>query len=236
MNDSLGDRMKGQYESRTQVLLPRRTHTIIRVDGRAFHTLTKGLDSPFNKTLATAMDSGAKQLVEHAQGACIAYLQSDEISVLLTDFTKPETQAWFDGNLQKLCSISASLVTAGFNIRYNRHSDKLATFDARAFTIPDEVEVENYFIWRQKDAERNSLQSLARMHYSHKELHGKNSAALHELLYKKGVNWADLTPYWRRGRCWISAEEGGWKLDDQIPVFTEARGYLGIPVRWGSDA
>src|SRR6185503_13990478 len=107
MNNSLGDRMKRQYEDRTRVMLPRRTYTIIRVDGKAFHTFTRHCEKPNDKALAHALDGAARRLCEEAQGAQLAYLQSDEISVLLTDFMLPTTDAWFDGNLQKIVSVSA---------------------------------------------------------------------------------------------------------------------------------
>ncbi len=145
MNDSLGDRMKNQYEDRTRWMLPRRTWTIIRCDGKAFYSFTRGCMKPFDPALNYAMVEGTLRLVREAQGAKFAYLQSDEISVVLTDFDRIETQAWFDGNAQKMVSVAASLVTAGFNLVYGEPS---ATFDARVFTIPDPVEVENYFYMR----------------------------------------------------------------------------------------
>jgi tRNA(His) guanylyltransferase len=115
MNDELGDRIKSQYESRTRYLLPRRTYTIIRLDGKAFHTYTKGLDKPFDKGLQEDMDNAVCAMIREVQGAQFAYVQSDEISILVTDFATPETSAWFDGNLQKICSVSASLITSEFN-------------------------------------------------------------------------------------------------------------------------
>lgn len=115
MNDALGDRMKGQYEDRTRVMLPRRTYTIIRLDGKAFHTYTRRLQKPFDKGLYQDMDNAIISIMSEIQGAVFAYTQSDEISILLTDFATPQTSAWFDGNLQKICSVSASLITSEFN-------------------------------------------------------------------------------------------------------------------------
>lgn len=235
MFDNLGDRMKGQYENRTRVLLPRRTYTIIRVDGKAFHTLTRKLDRPFDYRFMALMDSVAVELCKEITGAELAYLQSDEVSVLVTDFARPETCAWFDGNLQKLVSISASIATAEFNraaVDLNL-CNAPAHFDARAFTIPDSVEVENYFIWRQQDWTRNSVQMAARSLYSHKELHGKHNGELQELCFQKGVNWNDYPTHAKRGRC-VCYEDRKWSVDLEIPVFTQDREYLKkrIPKHW----
>lgn len=115
MKDALGDRMKSQYEERTRIKLPRRTPTIIRIDGKAFHTYTKGLERPFDQRFVDDMDQTAIYLCENIQGAKCAYVQSDEISILLTDYDKIGTDAWFDGNIQKMASVSASMATSMFN-------------------------------------------------------------------------------------------------------------------------
>lgn len=222
MPDTLGDRMKRQYENRTRFFLPRRTYTLIRVDGQAFHTLLHDADKPFDTSVIAAMNAVGVHLCEAAQGACLAYVQSDEVSLLLTDFATIQTEAWFDNNLQKLCSSAASLATQAFNA-YAPDWIRDATFDARAFTIPDPTEVENYFIWRQQDAERNSLMGLCQQHYSHQALHGQNRSAQHELLHAKGVNWADLEPHFRHGWTIIPPT---WRPDWTCPVFTRDRAYL----------
>lgn len=231
-HDSLGDRMKGQYENRARVMLPRRTYTVIRVDGKAFHSYTRRCDKPNDARLAGALDFAAECLCREAQGASFAYVQSDEISVLLTDFAQPTTEAWFDGNLQKIVSVSASVVTEAFNRQHGWYGH--AYFDARVFTIPDPVEVENYFIWRQMDATRNSIQGLAQAHFSGKQLHGVNTSEMQELLFReKGINWNDTEPYWKRGRCVVKVETG-WAVDREIPVFTQQRDYLvsRVPRQW----
>lgn len=221
--DSLGDRMKAQYENRTRFSLPRRTYTIIRCDGKAFHTLTRGLQKPYDAGLAMAMGAAALALCKEAQGSQFGYVQSDEISVLLTDFADIKTEAWFDGNVQKICSVAASVVTAAFNAEYRSDA---AHFDARVFTIPDPVEVENYFIWRQQDATRNSISSLAQAHFSQKQLHGVNNAQMQELLFReKGINWNDCRTEEKRGRAVIYSDEA-WRVDYEIPVFTADRDYL----------
>ena len=211
-SDSLGDRMKSQYENRTRFMLPRRTYTIIRLDGKSFHTFTKGFNRPYDARITSWMDYTAIQLCREIQGVKFAYTQSDEISLLLTDFEGNTTDAWFDGNLQKVVSVAASLATAEFNFQRcalseDQSLDGYALFDARAFTIPDSVEVANYFIWRQQDAVRNSVQMLAQSLYSHKELQNKNGSELQEMTFKKGKNWNDVSVRNKRGGLFLKVEE-----------------------------
>lgn len=195
--DSLGDRMKGFYEDRTRIFLPRRTFTIIRLDGKAFHSYTKGLIRPFDAKLISDMDDTACYLCKNIQGAKLAFVQSDEISILLTDFDGLSTDAWFDGNIQKIASISASMATAKFN---ELRPGKIALFDSRVFTIPSKIEVENYFIWRQQDTVRNSIQSVAQSMFSHKELENMSTDKLQEMCFQKGVNWNSFPVKYKRGR------------------------------------
>lgn len=229
MKDSLGDRMKDFYENRTKTYLPRRTYTIIRIDGKAFHTYTRGLKRPFDERLISDMDETACYLCENIQGAKLAFVQSDEISILLTDFDKLQTDAWFDGNVQKITSISASLATAKFN---ELRSNKIALFDSRVFTIPSAIEVGNYLIWRQQDTVRNSISSVAQSLYSSKELHGMNSDRMQEMCFQKGVNWNDFPIKYKRGRLIIKEyfERGGanrsrW-VSMEPPTFTQNRSML----------
>jgi len=210
MKDDLGNRMKEQYENRTRYFLPRRTYTIIRLDGKAFHTFTKGMKRPYDQFLMDLMDKTALSLTALIQGCKMAYTQSDEISLLLTDFETINTDAWFDGNIQKMTSVSASIATANFNILYALYKIqveektwadiKMAYFDARVFTIPDPTEVENYFVWRQKDAVRNSIAMTAQSLYSHKQLEGKSSSDQQEMIHDKGQNWNDMPEGFKRGR------------------------------------
>jgi tRNA(His) 5'-end guanylyltransferase len=216
MIDTLGDRMKDYYENRTRTMLPRRTFTIIRIDGKAFHTYTKGLKRPFDAGLIEDMNETTAFLCKNIQGAKLGYVQSDEISLVLTDFDDLGTHAWFDNNLQKMASVAASMATAKFNqLRMARaHADwiyedmldhddirnfKLAMFDARVFQIPFIDEVVNYFIWRQQDAVRNSISSVAQSMYSPKELNGKKTNEMQEMIFQKGINWNDYTYREKRG-------------------------------------
>lgn len=208
MKDSLGDRMK-DYENRTRISLMRRTYTVIRIDGKAFHSYTIGFNKPFDDDLMEDMDNTALFLCQNITGTKLAYVQSDEISLLVTDFDTEKTEAWFDNNLQKLCSISASLATAEFNKlrieRYlwtNENTDgfSLANFDSRAFQLPTKMEAENYLIWRQEDCTRNSIQMTAQSLYKHKELDKKNTNEMKDMIFKKGQNWNDYPSRCKRGR------------------------------------
>lgn len=250
--DALGDRIKSNFESRTRYYLPRRTYTIVRVDGKAFHSYTRGCDRPYDAALMQDMDLTAAALCEAIQGAKLAYVQSDEISILITDFEGNQTEAWFDGNIQKMASISASIATASFNaLRWARSGSvdgEMAFFDSRIFTIPDPAEVENYFIWRQQDATRNSISMAAHACFPHDELEGVSSDHLQEMLWsRKGINWNDYPEGCKRGRCvvhektvrdavYIDKRTGEEKVAEGVeryewivvapPVFTKAREWL----------
>jgi tRNA(His) 5'-end guanylyltransferase len=269
MKDELGDRMKDFYEDRTRYKLARRTNTIIRIDGKAFHTYTKGLQRPFDDGFIEDMNKTTEYLCQNIQGAKFGYVQSDEISILITDYDDISTHAWFDGNLQKMSSIASSLATAEFNrLRLARilyedptkvwaeiiSSYKLAMFDARVFQIPYQEEVINYFIWRQQDATRNSISSVAQANFSTKELKGKKTNVMQDMLMvQKEINWNDFTPREKRGslirkverkyvrRVSVPTSDDGktyfipetsiytrniWEADSETPIFSKDKDYL----------
>lgn len=209
--DSLGDRMK-RYEDVNRHTLTPRMPAILRVDGRAFHSYTRGCDRPFDERLMMAMDRVALKLCHEVTNARCAYVQSDEISILMTDYATHDTQPWFGGNIQKIVSVAASMAAVHLTLESPTFhplclDDMMAygpipcEFDARVFAMPKE-DVANYFVWRQQDWTRNSLQMLSRSLYSHSELKGKNQAAMHEMCFQKGKNWADLSPVMKNGR-WV---------------------------------
>lgn len=223
--DSLGDRMKG-YERASKVVLPRRMPLIIRVDGKAFHTLTRGCDKPFDAKLMRAMDQTAETLCFQAQGAVFGFVQSDEISILLHNYKRLQSEPWFDNELQKIVSVAASTAAAEFGDRYG-----WAAFDARAFVLP-EAEVCNYFIWRQQDATRNSIQMATRAVYSHAQVDDKNTSEMQEMLHAKGINWNDYPVGCKRGRAIVRESytiEGTtrhrWVTVDP-PIFTQDRAFI----------
>lgn len=220
--DDLGNRMKTFYEEIPKTRLMRRTPVVIRIDGKAFHTFTRGFKRPFDDVLIKTMQETAKYLCENIQGCSLAYTQSDEISLLLIDYQRFETSAWFDYEIQKMCSISASMATMAFNNIFRdmvgelhikgtleeeyscilyKAAQKGAMFDSRVFNIPRE-EVTNYFYWRQLDASRNSVQMVGQANFSHKELQHKSCNDIQDMLMtQKGINWNDFPAYQKCGSC-----------------------------------
>ena len=257
---TLGDRMK-QYESTTQTSLLRRTPVIIRIDGRAFHTFTKRLvsekqdrqqilvpsnrivdpslnETPFSQVMHHLMTLTTATLFNQVQNCVFAYTQSDEISLVLKDWDRHETQQWFGGNVQKICSLSASIATAAFNYHLMKKCPPstpldFAQFDSRVYNVPHD-EVVNYMIWRQQDASRNSVQMLGRFHFSQKEMHGKSNSQVQDMLMlNKGVNWNDLPVWMKRGSAVY--QRADWNefmsfypahIDDNIPIFTQDRAFI----------
>lgn len=228
-NDSLGDRMKG-YEDVNRNFLMRRTPVIIRLDGKAFHTWTKGLDRPHDATFIAIMANVTKAVTDAAQGAVFAYCQSDEISILLRDYDTLTTDAWFGGNIQKIASISAAIATAHFNKHAaEAFEDKpLAYFDSRVFNLPKE-EIVNYFIWRQNDAVRNSIRAVATHYLGHATCHGKNNSEVQDLLMNMDVpvNWNDLPIHLKRGIAYNTLSK---EVDIHIPIFSQSREYVGLHI------
>lgn len=243
---SLGDRMKG-YEAVPKIHLMRRTPVIIRLDGKAFHTFTRGFDKPFDEDFMSAMQQTMKFLCENVQGCVLGYTQSDEITLVLCDYQKLDTDCWFGYSVQKMVSVAASMATFAFSKALDCLATKIfensnneftlkskllfskseqgAFFDARCFNVPL-AEVNNCLLWRQQDATRNSIQALAQSLYSQKELHGINTKQLQDKMFtEKGVNWNDLPVYKKRGSCCIKKNEG-WVLDLNIPIFSQDTEYI----------
>ena len=206
------------YDKRTTLI--RRMPAVVRVDGRAFHTLTRNLERPFDCSFASWIDAVAKGLLDEIQNARFAYCQSDEISILMVDYDKFNTDAWFGGDIQKIVSISAAKATLSFVAA----SDMWGVFDSRVFNVP-ERDVENYFRWRQRDATRNSIQMVARTLYSHNQLLNKNTSEMMEMMFQKGTNWNDCPTYFKRGRV-ITKTEDGFNIDKNIPIFSESPEYI----------
>lgn len=246
INDELGNRMKSNYENRAKTSLVRRMPVAIRIDGKVFHSFTRGFKKPFDDVLIKSMQETTKYLCEHIQGCIFGYTQSDEITLVLQDYKTLTTDAWFDYEVQKICSISASMATMRFNqaFRENVNSysqgkvmddyikslclarDKGAMFDARCFNIPKE-EVTNMIYWRQLDATRNSIQMVGQANFSHKELQNKSCNVIQEMLYtQKNINWNDFSIHYKRGTA-IIKDETGWYIDINMPELKgENRNYV----------
>lgn len=225
----LAERMKG-YEKRNRYYLQRRMPVILRLDMRAGHSFTKGFKRPFDEVFIKSMQNTAKYLCENIQNCKLSYQQSDEITLLLIDYDRLNTDCFFDYRVDKLCSITASMATMAFNKFFENYVDeyrfskwdgvskyeddtwgyiqtllnavdKGAMFDARCFNIPKE-EVTNNFYWRQLDASRNSIQMVGQANFSHKELQNKSCNDIQDMLMtQKDINWNDLPIYQKRGSC-----------------------------------
>lgn len=246
--DKLGDRMK-EYENATRVVLPRRLPMIVRVDGKAFHTFTRGFEKPWDGWFVGAMHRVAVALCEEVEGCQLAYWQSDEISLLVRDDMGLQTQPWFGKGLQKVVSVAAGVASAAMTYELAARlfqadetvamhpAPPLPSFDARAFVLPP-AEVVNYFIWRQQDAVRNSILGLGHAHFSVKEMHGLKTDKIQERLFaERGLNWNDTPTHLKRGACVrrVAFEVPGadgpavrhrWEVDMETPTFTQDRGYI----------
>jgi tRNA(His) 5'-end guanylyltransferase len=243
MRDSLGDRMK-KYENVTRTFLPIRMPIIVRVDGVAFHSYTRGCERPYDNKLIDAMNKVAIKMCSYIQGAKLAFTQSDEISLLITNDDSYNTQPWFDNNLNKILSVSAAVASSTMTLESTNifGKEKPAYFDSRVFILSKE-DVNNYFHWRQMDCTRNSVSMLAQSLYSHKELYKKNSSELQELSFQKGHNWNNLPTSIKRGRVIrkvfkdsevtnkktgesIIVSRGSWEVDNEIPIFSRDKTYI----------
>lgn len=245
-NDSLGARMKG-YEQVSKNFLLRRVPAIVRIDGKAFHTFTKGFKRPFDALFRNTMEKTMQDLCKNIQGCVFGYTQSDEITLVLTDYASISTDAWFEYNVQKMCSIAASMATLAFNrifaeevtlqikafpednTRPAEDFDYLlklqekffrAMFDARAFSVPKE-EVRNNLIWRQQDATRNSIASVGQTYFTQKELLNKTCDQIQDMLFtQKGINWNDFPVRYKRGSCCYKEEQEKKMEDPRNPGST----------------
>lgn len=190
----LDKRMK-RYEEVSKTRLLPKSWVILRVDGKAFHSFTRKMNRPFDDNLITAMLTAGEKTAQQMQGFKLGYYQSDEFSFALIDTDSYNSQVWFDGKVQKLCSVTASMFGAYFNKAMNGTE---AIFDCRAFNIPVE-DVANVFVWRQRDWEKNSLQMYARKYFSSKKLQEKKKEDIHEMLYNVNKNWANIKSIYKNG-------------------------------------
>ena len=193
---------------------------IIRVDGRAFHTLTRNSDKPFDEKIQYGMRCVAYGLFNEVQGSKFVYQQSDEVSLLVTNYDKLETESWFGNNLQKIVSLSASIATESF---YSG-AEKLAHFDARAFIIPKE-EVCNYFVWRQNDCVKNAISGYAQVFFSPKQLDGKNQDERLRMIESIGESWNAVHPMYKYGYGYHQYD-GNRTHETRLPLFRHDRNFI----------
>ena len=266
VRDDLGTRMKTYYEQIPKTKLMRRCPVALRIDGKAFHTFTRHFTRPFDEVLIKTMQDTMKYLCENIQGCVLGYTQSDEITLILIDYKRLTSAAWFDYEVQKMCSIGASMATMAFNryfienhnewssIQYLTDKEKIndkkyelnrwyieaignAMFDCRCFNIPKE-EVTNLVYWRQLDASRNSIQMVGQANFSHRELQDKSCNDIQDMLMlQKGINWNDFPTYQKRGSCCVKDSNGHWFVDKDIPIFKgDGREYIEKLVYVGEES
>lgn len=211
-NDELGKRMKEYYESIPKTKLMRRTPVAIRLDAKAFHTFTRGFQKPFDKVLIKSMQETMKYLCENIQNCVFGYTESDEITLILVDYKNLNSSAWFDYEVQKMCSIAASMATMAFNKFFAENVKHWASISGREMfemltseqrityehTLNNAVEkgamfdarcfnipkeeVTNLIYWRQLDAIRNSIQMVGQANFSYKELQNKSCNMIQDML------------------------------------------------------
>jgi len=238
----LPSRMK-EYERTVDIHLIKKLPVIIRLDGKAFHTFCRGLKKPWDQRLNDIMVNTTITLCKEIQGAQIGYTQSDEITILITDFENLRTEAWFNYRLQKIISVSASIATEAFvkgvkSFLPDKYYQAMR-FDSRANNMPNIAEVLNNFLWRQRDAIKNSKQSLGQSLYSHRELQEKNTDVIVEMASKDyNINWNDLpnpqkwgTMVVKRNKKLLTPEGSSyvrtcWEGDKETPGPEEIKKYI----------
>ncbi len=198
---AFGDRMK-LYEKaeagrRCLPLLP----VCARIDGKRFKRFTRGMERPYDKRLTDIMIEVTHFLVAETD-ALMGYTQSDEISLVWYS-ADIKSQIFFDGRIQKMVSILAAMTSVRFNrlvaARFPDRAEREPIFDCRVWAVPTPVEAANVFLWRERDATKNSISMAARHYYSHNELHEKSGSEMQEMLFQKGVNWNDYPAFFKRG-------------------------------------
>lgn len=199
--DSLGDRLKRVEQEEAGRFANNALPLMARLDGRAFHTFTKGLRRPYDVDLSQLMIDTTKYLVEQTH-AVVGYTQSDEITLA---WLKPDENAehMFGGKFQKLTSVLSSLATGYFTkylpTRLPSKADKIPSFDCRVWNVDDERELYLNFLWRQDDAIKNSISMAAQAHFSHSSLHGVDGKSKLARLQENGTPWEALPEFFKFG-------------------------------------
>ena len=221
----LGDRMK-RYEGAAEHRLMSRLPVLARLDGRAFHSFTRGLLRPFDRRLHDLMVYTTTALLAET-GASVGYTQSDEITLA---WAPTDEFPWFGARVQKMASSLASFATLTFSRALPailpEKASSAALFDARVWVVPDVREASNAFLWREQDATKNSISMLGQAHFSHRQLHRKHSGQVQDMLHEKGINWNDCEPWQKRG-TWVrrvkTREPFTTEELDALPPLHEAR-------------
>lgn len=245
----LGKRMKTFYEGISQTKLLRKCPVAIRIDGKAFHTFTKHMKRPFDEILIATMQETTKYLCENIQGCILGYTQSDEITLILVDYKKLDSDAWFNYEVQKVCSIAASMATMAFNREFNhqinkyredriglRMAGKWSSYNDNYYQTLCKArdkgamfdarcfnipkeEVTNLIYWRQLDASRNSVQMVGQAYFSHKELQNKNCSQIQDMLMLEKDVNWNNYPVHQKRGTCVIKGDDGWYVDNDIPIF-----------------
>ncbi len=229
--DTLGDKLKA-FENASKTKLDRLQPVIIRLDGKAFHTLLRSCTKPYDTHVVRSMRHATEYLCQNVQGCRLAYTQSDEISLLLVAYQTELTHAWFDYQMQKICSVAASFCSVAFNQVWHQQASAFGYFDARAFNLPKE-NVNSYFVWRQNDCVRNSILALGHANYSNKQLHKLKAVEIKELLKTKNIHWENEPSFFTHGSTFVKetyakgeTTRTRWVVDADAPLFVEDKQYV----------
>lgn len=216
--DAFGDKVKEFEAISAKETLDETLPMCVRIDGKAFHTYTRGLERPYDKRLSDAMISTMNFLLEKTD-ARLGYTQSDEISLVYFKMANNQ-QTYFGSRTQKLVSVLASMATAKFNAEVRKNipekEDIFAYFDCRVWNVPSLEDAADVFVWRQDDAIKNAVSMAASAYYSHNQLHGKNSSEKKSMLLDKGVKWDDFPEFFTTGTF-------AMKKHKEVPLPEEAR-------------
>ena len=197
--DDLGDRMKSYESVQTSLTLDKYLSVYARLDGRGFSKFTKQMKRPFDEQMSNAMRETTEYLIKQTH-AVAGYTQSDEISLVWKPVEQDTSGFFFEGKIQKLTSVLASMCTGKFMTLLPKDlQEKIPHFDCRILNVPDLSEAANMIVWRESDARKNAVSMLARSYFSHKELQGKSTKQMLFMLQKKNVSIQDYPSAFRNG-------------------------------------
>lgn len=202
--DDLGDRMKSYELVETGRRFDPTLPIYARIDGRGFSRFTRRMERPFDRRMTRCMIETTKHLIDKTNAA-IGYAQSDEIS-LVWEPVYGESDRFFSSKIQKMCSVLASMAAARFAVEYAGEFGEISRdfphFDCRVISLPSKTEATNMLLWRELDARKNAVSMAARHFFSHRELQGKSSKEMTEMMLARGQSMDDYPTSFTRG-TWI---------------------------------
>lgn len=232
---AIGDRMKSYEAVSTSRKAFKGQPLIARLDGKAFHTFTRGLARPYDERLSGLMKATMMALVDRF-GANVGYVQSDEISLVWLTSPDSNVELPFSGRFQKMDSVLASFAAAYFNVNLREaipeKADALPCFDCRSFVVPNVQEAYHALLWRQQDCTKNAISMAAQSMFSHKYLLGRSGPEMQELMWKeRGVNFNDYPPEFKRGVFARRVREERTLSPEQLAKIPEAHRPTGPVIR-----